>query len=87
AHLFDIQNQGLSTTDWTTITHTVTGVTAGSTTINMQFQIAAGAFNGAGGGLLIDNIQVSQVPEPSTVAAIFGLCALGFVVVRRRRKP
>jgi len=38
-------------------------------------------------GILIDNVQVAgtAVPEPSTFAAIFGVIALGFAAIRRRR--
>ena len=85
ANLFDIQNQGLNATDWISVTHTVTGVGVGATSVNMQFQIAAGAVSGAGAGILIDNIVVQQVPEPSTYAAILSLLVLGFVVVKRRK--
>ena len=41
-----------------------------------------------GGGqqaFLTGQFGTYAVPEPSTIAAILGLCALGFVVVRRRR--
>jgi hypothetical protein len=48
----------------------------------------------SGGGTLslgvsidyISAVTVSAVPEPATYAAIFGLAALGFGAVRRRRK-
>ena len=38
-----------------------------------------------GGGALDGFNTVSAVPEPSTFAALAGLCALGAVIVRRRR--
>lgn len=47
---------------------------------------AAGKFGrDADNGVFVDNITVTQVPEPSTFAALAGLAALGFVMVRRRR--
>ena len=48
-------------------------ITPGHTNIQMQFQIAAGAFEGAGGTLLLDNIIVSQVPVHVYYALILGL--------------
>tara|TARA_B110000093_G_C12855979_1_gene361380 strand:+ start:447 stop:995 length:549 start_codon:yes stop_codon:yes gene_type:complete len=45
------------------------------------------AVAGAGGtwSATGSNVQLSAVPEPSTFAALAGLCALSFVMVRRRR--
>ena len=34
----------------------------------------------------VDNISVSNIPEPSTVAALMGVGALGITLVTRRRK-
>lgn len=81
---FNFQNEGVNETDWTTITHTISGMTAGHNNLQMQFQIAAGAVSGHGGGMLLDNIVASVVPEPSTYAFCFGLLTLGFVALRRR---
>ncbi|MCD8483288.1 MAG: PEP-CTERM sorting domain-containing protein [Verrucomicrobia bacterium] len=39
-----------------------------------------------GSNVEIDNISLTAIPEPSTYAAIFGALALGFIVLRRRRK-
>lgn len=36
--------------------------------------------------LYVDNVMVNAVPEPSAFAAIFGVLALGFAAVRRRRQ-
>lgn len=36
--------------------------------------------------MAIDNVSFTAVPEPATFAALFGLCALGAVLVRRRNK-
>ncbi|NBB79672.1 MAG: PEP-CTERM sorting domain-containing protein [Verrucomicrobia bacterium] len=48
-----------------------------------------GDFSGIDGGVTnLDNFQVNAtaVPEPSAFAAIFGVLALGFAAVRRRRQ-
>lgn len=83
---FDFQNLGINELTWTTVEHTISGITPGHTNIQMQFQIAAGAFEGAGGTLLLDNINVSQVPEPSTYALIAGFATFLFVALRRKLK-
>ena len=54
---FDLQTQGLNETTWTNYTYTFNGVGAGSL-FRMHFNIAAGAFIGAGGTVLVDNIQL-----------------------------
>ncbi|MCD8482587.1 MAG: PEP-CTERM sorting domain-containing protein [Verrucomicrobia bacterium] len=41
-------------------------------------------FTNGEGHHLIDNINVTAIPEPSTFAALIGLLAFGVVVVRRR---
>ncbi|MEZ4798643.1 MAG: hypothetical protein R2809_02465 [Flavobacteriales bacterium] len=56
---FDIQNQGLNESTWTHLTYSYSGVGVGSI-FRIHFNIAAGAFVGAGGTLLIDNIQVTE---------------------------
>lgn len=43
------------------------------------------ATGGIGNGLTAQFSSLSAVPEPSTYAALAGLCALGYVMVRRRR--
>ena len=55
---FDLQNAGINTSTWTHLSYTFNGVTAG-TLFRMQFNIAAGAFVGAGGSVMIDNITVT----------------------------
>ena len=81
---FDLQNQGLNDTTWTSYSVPISGITPGTATFEMRFQIAAGAFTGAGAGIAVDNVTVSAVPEPATYAALVGLLALGVVVWRRR---
>ncbi|MGF1566239.1 MAG: hypothetical protein ACFCUH_12805 [Flavobacteriales bacterium] len=54
---FDLQTQGLNEATWTNYTYTFNGVGAGSL-FRMHFNIAAGAFIGAGGVVLVDNIQL-----------------------------
>ena len=55
---FDIQNAGINENTWTHYTYTFNGVTAASL-FRMHFNMAAGAFLGAGGTLLIDNIELN----------------------------
>lgn len=58
---FDIQNFGLNTTTWTTYSFDFAGVDAAATTFSMHFNMASGAFVGAGGSILVDNIRLSGV--------------------------
>lgn len=46
--------------------------------------IAVSTFSTGGEGV-IQSITLTQVPEPSTYAALAGLLALGFVAIRRRK--
>lgn len=39
----------------------------------------------AGNAIIVDNISLTQIPEPSTYVAIAGLLALGIAAFRRRR--
>lgn len=64
--------------------HTWNSVTAEPTLINsVNLRQGGGA---AAPVLVIDNIVVTAVPEPSTYAAIFGALALGAVAWRRRQQ-
>jgi len=54
---FDIQNQGVNESTWTNLTFTYDNIGAGNL-FRIHFNIAAGAFVGAGGTILIDNIRV-----------------------------
>lgn len=81
---FNLENQGLNASTWTHYSVPINGITAGTTTFNMSFQIASGAVANAGGAIAIDNVTV--VPEPSTYAALLGLAAIGLVLMRRRIK-
>jgi hypothetical protein len=63
----------------------------------LSFVQTVGAFNwsdvqgvflsggGGGDGVSFNLSGLSTVPEPSTYAALAGLCALGYVMVRRRK--
>jgi 1,4-alpha-glucan branching enzyme len=55
---FDIQNGGLNENTWTHYTYSFNNVTAASN-FRMHFNMAAGAFLGAGGTLLVDNIELN----------------------------
>jgi hypothetical protein len=58
---------------------------------NVEFWIAAqepdaGSVDGQAGGLFtVDGLSLTVVPEPSHFALIFGLGALAFLAIRRRR--
>lgn len=82
----DLHTQNINENTWTSFEHTISDITPGHTGFQAQFQIAAGAFSGAGGTLLIDNIAISQVPEPSTYALIAGFVVFAFVSIRRKLK-
>jgi 1,4-alpha-glucan branching enzyme len=55
---FDIQNGGLNENTWTHYTYSFNNVAAASN-FRMHFNMAAGAFLGAGGTLLVDNIELN----------------------------
>jgi hypothetical protein len=55
---------------------------AGSDSFLVRFQLAAGAISGIQNGLSVDDISLSQVPEPSS-SILLGLGALA--LLRRRR--
>ena len=55
---FDIQNSGINESGWTTLSYDFSGV-SGDGIFRMQFNMAAGAFSGAGGTLLVDNISLT----------------------------
>ncbi len=57
-NIFDIQNTGINENTWTHFTYTFSNVSAANS-FRMHFNIAAGAFLGAGGILLVDNIELN----------------------------
>lgn len=59
---FDIQNAGVNADTWTTLTYNYENIGAG-TLFRIHFNIAAGAFIGAGGTVLIDNIRVQALGD------------------------
>ncbi|MCC5804805.1 MAG: PEP-CTERM sorting domain-containing protein [Opitutales bacterium] len=83
-NFFNLENQ--LTADFTTIQLDVSGVPANADTLFLEFNLVTGAFDGSGGGVTIDNITVTAIPEPSVYAALLGLLALGLVAARRRAK-
>lgn len=85
-NFFDIQGL-LNDTSFTTLSFEIANVPANADTLFIGFNLAAGAFAGAGGAFAIDNISISAIPEPSTYAALIGLLALAVVMIRRRSKP
>jgi hypothetical protein len=72
-----------------------TSLTGGSTTLSFvssdvgfdASDVVAFQINTSGTNSTIDftAVNLSTVPEPSTYAALAGLCALGYVMVRRRK--
>ena len=54
----DIQNDGLNDATWTNYSYTFTGLDSSSSNLTIQFNLAAGAVIGAGGQILIDNIEL-----------------------------
>ena len=57
-NVFDLQNQGLNDATWTSYSIDITGIT-GDGIFRVHFNMAAGAFSGAGGTVLLDNLVVS----------------------------
>ena len=54
---FDIQNQGINEVNWTTLSFDFNNIGSGNL-FRMHLNMAAGAFVGAGGALLVDNIRL-----------------------------
>lgn len=60
-----------------------------STDFQLAFQNWTGGAGGSAQELYLDNVTLtatSAVPEPATYAALFGIGALGFVILRKRRR-
>lgn len=57
---FDLQNNGLNDSAYTSYTFDFSGVDPGATTFTIHFNFASGAVTGAGGSLLVDNIKLVQ---------------------------
>ena len=58
----DLQNDGLNDTTWTPYTYNYTGVTGGDAFL-IRFNLASGAFEGAGGTLLVDNVVLAPTGQ------------------------
>lgn len=80
---FTSLNSPLNEATWSPYSFDLSAVIPGANSITLNFLVAAGAFEGAGAVIGVDNVSV--IPEPSTYAALFGVLALGFVLSRRRR--
>lgn len=72
--------------DW----HLATGATTLTFGTSTTFRLSATGASSAAGSLKLDDFtihgSVSQVPEPSTYAAITGVVALAVAAIRRRRR-
>jgi hypothetical protein len=55
---FDLQNQGLNESTYTSYSFDFSGVDPGATTFIIHFNFASGAVVGAGGVLLVDNVKL-----------------------------
>jgi 1,4-alpha-glucan branching enzyme len=73
---FDIQNGGLNENTWTHYTYSFNNVAAASN-FRMHFNMAAGAFLGAGGTLLVDNIELNCY-TPVVIAGCTDATALNY---------
>lgn len=62
---FDTQNMGINEITWTTLTFDFDNIGQGDF-FGMHFNIAAGAFLGAGGELLVDNITLTKTATGNT---------------------
>ncbi len=69
----------------TTTFFNLSGSLTGGSHIYTSF-ISTGAGEGDLSGMIINVTTAAAVPEPSTYAAIFGAAALGYVMIRRRRR-
>jgi hypothetical protein len=56
---FDLQAQGINESTWTSFSFDFENVAANADNFTIQFNIASGAFVGAGGVVLVDNIHLS----------------------------
>lgn len=70
--------------------NSVPTIDLGNLNNSMQFRLedfsAANNFGyDSGNAIVFDNIQLVQVPEPSSFAALTGILAIGLIAVRRRR--
>ncbi len=62
---FDTQNMGINENTWTTLTFDFENIGQGDF-FGMHFNLAAGAFMGAGGELLVDNITLTKTDSGNT---------------------
>lgn len=84
---FDVQNQ-LNSSTFTPLSFTFDSLPTGADTLVLQFNLAVGAFEGAGGSVALDNITAyTPVPEPATTAGLAsGVAGLATLMLRRRKR-
>ena len=76
---FDIQNDGLNGTDFTTYTYNAT-TTGGSGILKMSFNFAAGGGKDLGGSLLLDNLRVTLLDSNGNTLDILEITDTSFSV-------
>lgn len=59
---FNIESEGLNDKTWTNYSYTFSKVDPSMKNFRIGFVMAAGAVKGAGGSILIDNIELNPVP-------------------------
>lgn len=83
-------DSGTLSSSWVTETYDLTSITALNGASDVTFRITLDGATGSTGNNRFDNLLVTgnltAVPEPSTVAFLIGLCGVGVVLVRRRRR-
>lgn len=74
---------GEITTDFSLISSENIDVPDGTDSVQVRFQLAAGAVDDIQQGFSVDNVQLQAIPEPSSLAFL----AFGAALAGRRRRP
>jgi hypothetical protein len=74
---YDYSQTGSGSPTWQLVTYSFTA--GHSATYAFQF-----SSQGGGTAVVLDNVSLTMIPEPSTTAAVIGALALGAMLVRRR---